>query len=276
MNQRSEDILNECLERMLKDESIEGCLKVYPEQASELEHLLKISLVFIQKSSAIQPAPEFKARIRSRLQAMFYAQQEKVERRARISIWYRRWALAMTAILGFLLIAVGTVAASAYSLPDELLYPVKLAGEQVRLTLAFSDMDKAELHIQFAEHRAIEIAGMACQGKDGKISVLTEQFANHLNQIYKAEKKEGITERGPKAPAATSAPPEEAEAFDEGRGTEELKIMLSDSREKSLYILENALEKAPQAAKPGLQQAIKAIKEDYDETLSKVRSGSSQ
>lgn len=276
MNQKLENILNECLEQMLNGESIEGCLKAYPEQASELEPLLKTSLVFIQKSSAIQPAPEFKARVHSRLQAMFYAQQEKAEKRARIPIWYRRWTLAMTAILGFLLIGVGTVAASAYALPDEPLYPVKLAGEQVRLTLASSDMDKAKLHIQFAERRAMEIAGMACQGKGDRISVLTEQFANHLNQIYKAEKKEEITERGPKAPAAASALPEEAEAFDEGEGTEELKIMLSNSREKSLYILENALGKTPQATKPGLQQAIEDIREDYDETLSKVEIGSSQ
>ncbi len=275
MNQKLEDIFNECLGQMLRGESIEGCLKAYPEQASELEPLLQTSLVFIQKSSAIQPAPEFKARVHSRLQAMFHAQQEKAERRARIPIWRRKWALATTAILGFLLIGVGTVAASAYALPDEPFYPVKLAGEQVRLTLAFSDIGKAKLHIQFAERRAVEIAGMACQGKDGKISILTEQIANHLGQVYKAGEEE-IVVKAPKAPAATSAPPEEAEAFARGRGMEEVKIMLSDSREHSLYVLEYALEEAPQAAKPGLQQAIKVIKENYDKTLSKVESDSNR
>jgi len=276
MNQKSEDILNECLERMLKGESIEDCLRAYPERASELEPLLKTSLVLIRTSSAIQPNSEFKDRVHSRLQAMFYAKQEKAERRTRIPIWYRRWALAMTAILGFLLIGVGTVAVSAYSLPDEPLYPVKLAGEQVRLILAFSDMDKAKLHIQFAERRAVEITEMACQGKGDKISVLTVQLANHLGQVYKAEKLDEITERGPKAPAVASAPPEEAEAFDGGGSVEELKMMLSNSREKSLYILENALGKTPQAAKPGLQRAIEDIREDYDETLSEVEVGASQ
>jgi len=267
MGQKLADILNECLERMLKGESTEACLKAYPEEAPELEPLLKTSLVLIQTSSAIQPAPEFKAKVHSRLQAMFYARQEKVERGARIPIWRRKWALAMTAILGFLLIGVGTVAASAYALPDEPLYPVKLAEEQVRLTLAFSDMDKAKLHIQFAERRAVEIAGMACQGKGDKISVLTAQLANHLGQVYKAEKLYEITEKGTKAPAAASAPPE---------AVEDLKMMLSNSREKSLYVLENALGKTPQATKPGLQQAIEDIRKDYDETLSKVRGGLSQ
>jgi len=109
MSQKIEDILDECLERMLRGTSIEACLQVYPEQVSELEPLLKTAFAFIRESSAIQPAPECKARVYSSLQAMFYARQEKAQRRVRIPIWHRKWALAMTAILGFLLIGVGTV-----------------------------------------------------------------------------------------------------------------------------------------------------------------------
>ncbi len=278
MNQKLENILDECLERILRGESIEGCLKAYPEQASELEPLLKISLVFIQKSSAIQPAPEFKARVNSRLQAMFYAKQEKAERRARIPIWYRRWALAMTAILGFLLIGVGTVAASVYALPDELFYPVKLAGEQVRLTLASSDMDKAKLHIQFAERRAGEMVEMARQGKGNEIFMLTEQVANHLDMVYVMEKtpEVEVEGKGPKMLVPAPAPSEGAEAYSKGRDAEELETVLGRSWAKSLAALRNALDKAPEELKPVLQQAIENMEEDYNKTISIIESGSSQ
>jgi len=275
MSQKSEDIFNECVEQILKGESIEDCFKAHPEQASELEPLLKTAFAFIRKSSAIQPAPEFKARVYSRLQAMFYDRQEKAQRRVRIPIWHRKWALAMTAILGFLLIGVGTVAASAYVLPDESLYAVKLAGEQVRLTLAFSDMDKAKLHIQFAERRAVEIAEMGSQGKGDEISVLIEQFANHLGQVYGVGNMDELVESGVKAPAATLAPAEETEAFEEGGDKGELEKMLSDSRERSLYVLENALEKAPQATKASLQQAIKIVTIDYEEAIYDLGNSSS-
>ncbi len=273
MTRKMEDILDNCLERIFKGESIEDCLKAYPEQTSELEPLLKTSLVFMQRSSAIQPDPEFKARVHSQLQAMLYAKQKKAERRARIPIWQRRWALAMTAILGFLLIGVGTLAASAYALPDRSLYPVKLAGEQVRMTLAFSDIDKAKLHIQFAERRAGEMVEMARQGKSDEIFMLTEQVANHLDKVYVMEQPPEVEEKGPKMLAP--APSEGAEAYSKGRDAKELEIVLSQSRAKSLAALRNALDKAPEELKPVLQQAIENMEEDYNKTISIIESGSS-
>lgn len=278
MTRKIEDIFDNCLESIFKGESIDDCLKAYPEQAPELEPLLKTSLVFMQRSSAIQPAPEFKARVHSQLQAMLYAKQKKAERRARIPIWQRRWALAMTAILGFLLIGVGTLAASAYALPDGSLYPVKLAGEQVKVTLAFSDIDKAKLHIQFAERRAGEMVEMARQGKGNEIFMLTEQVANHLDKVYVMEQPPEVEEKGPKmlAPTPAPAPSEGAEAYSKGRDAEELETVLSRSWAKSLAALRNALDKAPEELKPVLQQAIEDMEEDYNKTISIIESGSSQ
>jgi len=267
MNQKSEDILDKCLERMFDGESIETCLNAYPEQASELVPLLKTSHAIIQKSSAIQPAPEFKARVYSRLMAMSYTREEKAERSKRTPAWHRKWLLAIATVLVVLLVGVGTVAASTSALPGKPLYPIKLAGEQVRLTLAFSDIDKAKLHIQFSERRAIEIAEMASQGKNDTIFALTEQFVSHLQQVYEIDNVDELMGDGVKTPAATSALPEETEAFNERGDKEELRIMLSNSREESLFALENALEKAPQSTKANLQQAIEIATREYDKAL---------
>ncbi len=267
MDQKLENILDKCLERMFDGESIETCLNAYPEQASELAPLLKTSHAIIQKASAIQPAPEFKARVYSRLRAMSYTREEKAERSKRTPAWHRKWLLAIATVLVVLLVGVGTVAASTSALPGKPLYPIKLAGEQVQLTLAFSDIDKAKLHIQFSERRAIEIAEMASQGKNDTIFALTEQFVSHLQQVYEIDNVDELMGNGVKTPAATPALPEETEAFDERGDKEELKIMLSNSREESLFALENALEKAPESTKANLQQAIEIATREYDKAL---------
>jgi len=278
-----EDILNECLERVSKGESIETCLNAYPEQASKLEPLLKTSLVLMRKSAAIQPDAEYRARAQSQLQAMFYAKHERAEKRARIPVWHRKWAVAMTTVLVVLLAGIGTVAASATALPDDALYPVKLAAEQVRVTLAFSDVDEAKLHLQFAERRADEMTEMARQGKSDKISMLTEQIANHLDKVYVMEETVKVGEKGPRVqevrPRALAppspAPSGGAEAYGVGKDVEELVAMLSESRAESLAALEGALDKAPEKLKPAVEQAIDSLAKDYDRTISIIKSGSS-
>ena len=268
-----EDILDNCLERLFKGESIEDCLRDYPRQASELEPLLKTSLALLQKSATIQPNPEFKARVYSQLQGMLRAKREKAEKKAIVPIWRRRWAVAMTTVLVILLAGIGTVAASADALPDESLYAVKLATEQARVSLAFSDMDRAELHIQFAERRATEIAEIARQGKSGEIPALTEQLANHLGKVCEVEGTQE-EERGPKmlAPAPVPSPAGEAEDAEGGEPEEKLKTMLCDCRARSLSLLQAALTETPEETKSSLEQAIRDVTQDYDEALSNLES----
>jgi hypothetical protein len=265
-----EDILDNCLERLFKGESIEDCLRDYPGQASELEPLLKTSFALLQKSAAIQANPEFKARVHSQLQGMLHAKGGKAEKKAIVPIWRRRWAMAMTTVLVILLAGIGTVAASADALPDEPLYAVKLAEEQVRVSLAFSDMDRAELHIQFAERRAAEIAEIARQGKGDEIPALTEQVTNHLGKVYEVEATREFEVKAPGMLVPTPAPSPAGEAEDHAKGgkaEEELTIMLGESRARSLSLLQAALAETPEESKSSLEQAIRDVTRDYDEAL---------
>ena len=282
MAQNMEDILDNCLERMFKGESIKDCLKAYPKQAPELEPLLKTSFVVMQKSAAIQPDHEFKARAHSQLQEMLHAKREKVERRAAVPIWRRKWALAMTAILGFLLIGVGTVAASANAFPDRPLYPVKLATERVRMRLAFSDVGKAKLHIQFAQRRTVEMAEMAHQGKGDKTFLLAEKAASHIDQLEKILEGEKTWQaKGPRVLAPSPPPAPSTSEGTEGYGRTgkgdkgELTTMLSQSRARNLDKLQAALDKAPEELKPSLEQAIKNVARNYDRTISIIESSPS-
>jgi hypothetical protein len=278
-----EDILNECLERVSKGESIEACLNAYPEQASQLEPLLRISLMLMQSTAAIQPDAEYKARTQYQLQAMFYDRHEKAKKEASVPVWHKKWAMAMTAVAAILLAGVGAAAASANALPDDALYPVKLTAEQVRVTLAFSDVDEAKLHLQFAERRAGEMTEMARQGKSDEISMLTEQIASHLSELAVAEATPGITETTPgiteEKPRAQAPPApassEEATTYDVVKDTEGLVAALRQSWAMNLAVLEGALGQAPEELKPALEQAIGSLAEDYGRTISIVGGGSS-
>ena len=263
MAEKIEDILDKCLERIFKGESVGDCLRTYPEQAPELEPLLKTSFALMHKSPAVQPTPEFRAMALSQLQRMLCAKSEKLAKRARVPIWHGKWAVAMAAILVVLFVGTGTVVASGSASPDEPLYPVKLAVEQVRLTLAFSDMSKAELHLEFAERRASEIAEMAHQAQGDRIPGLAERLADHLDKVYEVESAWEIRQTGPE----TLGPNDGAEAYGKAKDVEELKTMLIESCQRSLETLQGALKETPEGTRPSLELAISDVRQDYQETL---------
>jgi len=69
-------ILNECIDRIIKGEMVEQCLRSYPDQAKELEPLLRTALN-VKIASNIQPRAEFKARARYELLATLREMEAK-------------------------------------------------------------------------------------------------------------------------------------------------------------------------------------------------------
>ena len=67
-----ENILDECLERLIKGETVEQCLESYPEQALELEPLLRTAQA-TREASAIAPRAEFRARARYEFTSALHA-----------------------------------------------------------------------------------------------------------------------------------------------------------------------------------------------------------
>jgi len=67
----------------------------------------------------------------------------------------------------------GTALASQQSLPPDLLYPVKIATEQVKLALTPSVEGKIKAHLGFAERRLAETKKLAAQGDTSAIALPT-------------------------------------------------------------------------------------------------------
>ena len=268
MAKKLENIFNECLERMARGESIESCLHSYPKEAAELEPLLSTALGFSWRASSLQPRPEFKAQARVRFEeAQLYARQHKQPERPGFFPWQQGWAFALTAVLVILFTGAGTAVASSDALPDEPLYPVKLATERVRLAFAFSDASQARLHAHLAENRALEIAAMARQGNTEQVGMVTERLAKHLEEanyaIQKVEKTTGGAPQLAVTPQEAARAPEPMAVPDseeaEGGNAQELKRFVEASASKNLAVLEDALEQAPEQTKPALQRAIEIV-----------------
>ena len=113
-----EDVLDECLERLLvKHETIEQCLRSFPQYADRLKPLLETALA-ARKLSAISPSSEFRERARQQFNS---ALQERASHKSRISFnwgWQHGWAVAVAVILVLTMAGSGTVYAARGSMPD--------------------------------------------------------------------------------------------------------------------------------------------------------------
>jgi len=87
------------------------------------------------------------------------------------------------AIVSFALVA-GVVAsatvAGADALPDEPLYAMKIASEQLRLALAVSPEDRAAVELSMAQHRLAEAERLALSGSAPDVVVVTTAYGAHL------------------------------------------------------------------------------------------------
>lgn len=163
MKKSFDDILDICLERITaRGDSVEQCLESYPEQAAELEPLLRAALSTTKAASLIEPRPESRISARNLLfSALEAKEKKKAERRMPLWGWQRRWAVALVAVLVLILAGVGTVSASASSLPGDALYPVKTATEKVQGFFILGSEAKANFHMKLAQRRLNELELLA-------------------------------------------------------------------------------------------------------------------
>lgn len=195
MGSKLDDIFNECYERIRSGESLESCLRSYPQYRSELEPLLRTTFDIGRRVSYIHPRPEFKhwAQVRFESAMRYPRQQQQITAKAPVASGFFRhaWAVAFTIALVLILGTGSTMAASSQALPDQTLYPVKLATEQVQVAFAVTDERKAEVYTELVGKRADEVQAMANAGKTDEAAeaaaLYQEQFQKAIDAIMKAE-----------------------------------------------------------------------------------------
>jgi len=93
MGRELEEILNDCIDRLIEGESIEACLTKYPQHAEELKPLLQAAQITLN-SSVLEPRPEFKAAARYRFQLAIRDRGLKPRRRwFSLPNLFSRWSI---------------------------------------------------------------------------------------------------------------------------------------------------------------------------------------
>jgi len=225
--------------------------------------------VAANKALSIQPHPEFKARARYQLNSLL--QEVKPKRRLPVLGWQPRWAMVMAVFLALLLAGGGTAMAAENSMPDSLLYPVKLATEQVRLTLTRSDIGRAELCATLADRRVAEIAYLVNKGKHRQVEQIAQRLNKHLTMITSlslAEKagSEALSVPAP-APPLPQAEKEQKGVYAMAGRRARLKMRLGQYAVNHPAKLQALLDRAPESAKPALRRAMALSVTSYKKAL---------
>ncbi|MBI4336356.1 MAG: DUF4382 domain-containing protein [Chloroflexi bacterium] len=244
-----EKVLDECIDRIiLGGETVEACLARYPEYASELAALLRTVTATAQAYRGPVTA-EAKEQSRHRLQAEMarLARQEvKVPERGtprtqRAVDWQPRWAVALVAtLLAVLIGGASTVAASGSALPGAPLYPVKRTTEEVRLALEFSKVEKAKLHVAYAERRATEISALLASGTGPLVDSTQEDLTRQLKEAHRI-----------------------ASTIDDQQAVVDLTAALAASASRTMAGLQLSLADSPDSSQSAARESYEVASEAY-------------
>jgi hypothetical protein len=135
-----EKILDICIDRLNKGESIDACLASYPESASEIKPYLE-AVIYAQKSIDNVPSTESKIKARAKLHDYLYSVERQNQNRPSIFGWFQKRLVPLTAAVA----AITVVALGIYFYsPGGITNPVVVdPGEQGNFRLLVSDEENA-------------------------------------------------------------------------------------------------------------------------------------
>ena len=271
MDVSTPEIVQECLELLRQGRSLEDCLERYPEEAAELEPLLRTALSVRSDLAADLPLTT-RTRMRGRVLAEWDRRHQPRRWNWRLPLLFPRLALfprwafvAASLVLALALGGLGTNTAAANTVPGDALYPVKEFRESVQLWFARSPEAKVEMYTTLVKERVEEVKKMAAreQADLDAISDALARMEGHLSALSMVVESK-LTDRP----------------------GEEVDLGLVEALQKSITaqdtaegVLTKALDEVPAVARPGFNNALKAIQlaqERVDFALEAVgQSGSS-
>ncbi|MGD2163164.1 MAG: DUF5667 domain-containing protein [Anaerolineales bacterium] len=240
MNRELDRLVDECFTRMQTDGwSVEQCLDAYPQYREVLKPLLLMGTALQSHLSPAPPASQFARNSRIRIENQMRSRMSAKRRRltpspSRQVRWYLRPAYmlaSLTLVIALLASGFGVVNASAASLPGDALYGVKLAREQLALTLSLTEEGDQDLLAEFAEERLEEAEALIEENRLEDLPTALQGFEHRMDEL------EGLTN--------------ENEDFEPG-SLEHLQSRL----ENHIQVLQGVLDNAPEQAREALQNAL--------------------
>ncbi len=146
--------LDDCIHRLARGQRVEDCLGIYPDYADELAPMLEAGQLVQRAQSPQSEVESAQARVFQHFdQALLEPIIIRPTRRRfplqSVAGWVATFLIVLSLMTG------GTVALAQNSLPGDVLYPVKLLSEDIRLSLSGQD---ALLKEKFIQERLKEIS----------------------------------------------------------------------------------------------------------------------
>lgn len=157
-------VLNECIDRLTQGQTVEDCLRAYPQYARELRPMLEAGL--LTKRAAIAPLEIQIAQERARANFQRAIRTTPIRRSYPIR---QVLALAAMLLIGFIVVGGGLSAASQNSLPGDTLYGFKLFGESLQRA---SSGNTSELDNQFNNRRLDEIRQLLAASRAAEVTFI--------------------------------------------------------------------------------------------------------
>jgi hypothetical protein len=167
-----DSVLQTCLEEVASgEETLDSVIRKYPQLEADLRRELEAAAWFQAHKENLVTRPDFLRRSSRHLYAQIRKEnphRKFFKRQQALSRWERRPAVqAVLAILLVLALLANTnslAAAAQAAGPGDQFYPLKTSLESVRLALALSPAQEAELSIQQAQNRLVELTGLVLEG----------------------------------------------------------------------------------------------------------------
>jgi hypothetical protein len=185
------------------DQLIEEVSRGQRELASIRDAKLREGVRIALRLHADRPSPldgyarmRMRARVLSGLEARSTSLGDRVTAVFELLARPAPYIVRAVAILAIALsVCLGVAVASMDANPDDLLYPLKLASEDGRLSLAIAPADRAAVELSIAEHRLAEAERFAADGRTSDALVASAVYTQHIASA--------AAELGPEAEGAT-------------------------------------------------------------------------
>jgi hypothetical protein len=260
------ELFDQYVDGLISGEETAVCVVRDLDLSEVLGPLLETSTLVVQQLGAVEPSPEFRQAARTRIRSLFFSRLARKESRPGLLFmwWQRRWVTAMATALVVCLAGMGLLAASVDSLPNGFFYPMKTATEQVRLTLALSDLDRAQLQLEFAECRLEEMTTMAGRGDSDTVVLLAGEVTQLIAQMCTGALFESLD---------IDSEVSEVLAAGSAAGSElSLEEALNTDRAGALQLLQVAMDSAPPELRPTIERLMSALSRDFDASISLIES----
>ncbi len=260
------ELFDQYVDRLISGEETAVCVVHDLDLSEVLGPLLETSTLVVQQLGAVEPSPEFRQASRTWVRSLFFSRLARKESRPGFLFmwWQRRWVTAMATVLVVCLAGMGLLAASVDSLPNGFFYPMKTATEQARVMLAVSDLDRAQLQLQFAECRLDEMTTMASRGDSDTVVLLAGEVTQLVAQMCTGALFESLDIDSEIAGVLAAHSAADSEMS--------LEEALSTDRAGALQLLQCALDSAPPELRPTIERLMAALSRDFDASISLLES----